>query len=219
MNQKENVRKLGDSLIQLFGLCGLEVRPMEIKENTGFIEFIRGLFENQEISNYLDNLAQQSHDAIHMLQESRKKERELEEKINELEQEKEKYSAKEEKLQSPLEGRCGDNTLEEMILNIISLRDSLLLTKDFLHNNDPDNESAEKIVNQQLSRTGKILKKAGVEILEDTGKYNPFCHKVEGTRPAPTEELAGTIAEVFRPGYIFQGKAIRCEEVILYDDI
>lgn len=112
---------------------------------------------------------------------------------------------------SPQEQEC-----EAMILNVITLRDNLLMRRDWIQDNDPDNASAMRLVEGQLRETGNLLKKAGVQILEDEGLFDSSSHTVVDTKPVDDPLLDNQIAEVFRPGYAYKGKVLRGQEVILY---
>lgn len=109
-----------------------------------------------------------------------------------------------------------DEECEAMILNVIAMRDNLLMRWDWIRDNDPDNASAIRLVEGQLRETGKLLKKAGVEILEDDGMFDSSRHTVVDTKPVDDPLLDNQIAEVFRPGYVYKGKVLRGQEVILY---
>lgn len=109
-----------------------------------------------------------------------------------------------------------DEECEAMILNVIAMRDNLLMRREWIRDNDPDNASAARLVEGQLRETGKLLKKAGVEILEDDGMFDSSRHTVVDTKPVDDPLLDNQIAEVFRPGYAYKGKVLRGQEVILY---
>lgn len=104
----------------------------------------------------------------------------------------------------------------ELIRNIIAMRDNLLMRRDWLRDNSPEDKNAFKLVENQLRESGKLLTKAGVEILEDKGSFDGSRHTVVETKPAQDPSQVDQIAEVFRPGYVYKGESLRGQEVILF---
>lgn len=102
------------------------------------------------------------------------------------------------------------------IQNIITMRDNLLMRRDWIAENEPENINARKLVESQLRETGALLTKAGVEILEDDGLFDSSRHTVIDTKFVDDPLLHNQIAEVFRPGYTYKDNVLRGQEVILY---
>jgi len=104
----------------------------------------------------------------------------------------------------------------EMVQDIIAMRDNLLMRRNWIRDFAPEEEAAAKLVEGQLRETAKILEHSGVEILDQTGTFDYRLHTAVETRPAPSLEQDGQIAETFRPGYRFRSEMLRPQEVILY---
>jgi len=103
-----------------------------------------------------------------------------------------------------------------MILGMITMRDHLLMKKRWLESYPSDGADTEKLIDSQLDETAKLLKELGVEILEDEGVFDSYCHTVVGTKPTSSEEMVDQIAETSRPGYRFCNEMLRSQEVVLY---
>ncbi len=138
-----------------------------------------------------------------------------------LEQERNRAQETEEKLTRELreEKERSDRYHKEqlsIIQDLIALRDKLLLRKSWLEDQAPEEENAQKVVISQLRETARCLTNLGVEILDAAGAFDNRYQTVVETRPADNAELAGQIAETFRPGYRFQDEVLRPQEVILF---
>ncbi len=140
-----------------------------------------------------------------------------------LEQERGRAQEAEEKLTRELQeekdraGRCRQELLS-IIRDLIALRDKLLLRKSWLEDQAPEEKNAQKVVISQLRETARCLTNLGVEILDAAGAFDNRYQTVVETRPAENAELAGQIAETFRPGYRFRDEILRPQEVILFAD-
>ena len=99
---------------------------------------------------------------------------------------------------------------------MIAMRDNLLMRRDWIKENEPEDVNAGKLVENQLRETANLLKKSGVEILEDDGMFDSSRHTVVETRETDDPLLDNQIAEVFRPGYVYQWNVLRGLEVIIY---
>lgn len=109
-----------------------------------------------------------------------------------------------------------EQTLLKLIKGVITVRDKLLIQKNWIEEQIPEEENACKLVDGQLRETARCLQNVGVEILEDSGIFDSRCHTVVETRPAESEGQTERIAETVRPGYRFRGEILRSQEVVLY---
>ena len=210
----ESMTSLRESLEKIFDMCGLEKSRAQIKKSTGFAGLLEYLCDDRGLCRFMDTLESQAEKAGKVLEEQRldewnyqENERRLKSLENEVNQLKEKHAEEIYALRQEYEA---------MILNVIALRDNLLMRRDWIRDNAADNSSAMRLVEGQLRETGNLLKKAGVQILEDEGLFDSSCHTVVDTKPADDPLLDNQIAEVFRPGYVYKGKVLRGQEVILY---
>ena len=107
--------------------------------------------------------------------------------------------------------------MRDLISNIIAFRDSQLIRRDYLYDQGEDESGVPmRIVEASLKETANLLRKSGVEILEDTGVFSSQKHTIVDVRETQEESLDGQIAEVVRPGYCYQGEYLRGQEVIIY---
>lgn len=234
---------LRDHLEKLFRLCGLNEQRVEVKMSPKLVTIMENFFKDTTLCDFLDNLDSQTEQAIKALNgrqldlwNSQETERKLEEtdemlqkaqqRIEDREQQIKEMAERAVTLEQQLEStqwaldkaneQLAQNDPEEMIRNIIAMGDNLLMRRDYLRENMPEDDNADKLIKNQLRETANILKKAGVEILEDEGIFDCSRHTVVDTRLTTDPSLDNQIAEVFRPGYIYKGSVIRGQEVILY---
>jgi hypothetical protein len=98
------------------------------------------------------------------------------------------------------------NTAKELI----KLRDNILLAIT-------ENTTGDVRMFQSLYRKlGKILEQEGVFTLEAMEKFNYEQQQVMETKPTDDANLDGLVSSTLRPGYLFDGKLIRPQEVIVY---
>ncbi|MDP4089729.1 MAG: nucleotide exchange factor GrpE [Bacillota bacterium] len=100
--------------------------------------------------------------------------------------------------------------LDPLILDIIRLRDQLLIAR---YNCD---ENQQRILTSLYEELGRILRVNGVESLESEKIFNKQYHAVVEVKKTDRPELNNTIADTCRPGYRYKGEVIRAQEVILY---
>lgn len=235
----EGMRALRDDLNKLFELCGLKVEQVEIGSTPALIRLAASLVKDHALLDYLDTLDCQAKKAVKELEAKQidqwsNEQNEL--RIEQLEKQITQYQKKlelllKEKRRVEKENDSPKRTLPihkvgdpgpqeqghlEMIRSLISMRDNLLIRRDWLKDNAPDDQNTMKLIESQLYQTANILKKSGVEILEDQGGFDSNRHTVVDTRPTDDPLLVNQIVEVFRPGYTYQGEVLRGEEVILY---
>ena len=197
---QEAAEKLKEQQLDVWNSRQNEVRLEQLEEET---ERQRGMLAKyEEEQEQLRRLLAESERELEMLQQ-------------------EKLAGEAEKIAAEAgAGRPENGEWEEsqrnMILDLIAMSDSLLMQRDWLRENAPEDAGRMKLILGQADACRKILMKAGVEILEDEGHFDSSRHTVVDTRPADEAFLADQIAEIFRPGYIWRGEVIRGEEVILY---
>ena len=93
---------------------------------------------------------------------------------------------------------------------LIKLRDNILLAIT-------ENTTGDVRMFQSLYRKmGKILEEEGVFTLEAMEKFNYEQQQVMETKPTDDVNLDGLVSSTLRPGYLFDGKLIRPQEVIVY---
>lgn len=96
------------------------------------------------------------------------------------------------------------------VKQLIKLRDLVLLAK---HQEDNNSLEIMEGIYQQL---GKILTKEGVTTLEEMGLFNYEHQTAIATAETENPNQDEWICETLRPGYLFDGKVIRPQEVIVY---
>ncbi len=79
--------------------------------------------------------------------------------------------------------------------------------------NGKDEKETYKGFELVFSEIMETLKKEGLQEIQTDGKYDPYKHEVILTRPSDKEE--GTIIEVVRKGYMFNGIMLRPASVII----
>lgn len=93
---------------------------------------------------------------------------------------------------------------------IIKLRDWILLAQS------EGDSSSTKVLAAIYQQLEQILVKEGVKPLEETGLFNYERHKVISTQKTEDPDKDDWVCETVRPGYLFEGKLIRPQEVIVY---
>lgn len=73
-----------------------------------------------------------------------------------------------------------------------------------------------EVIGELYRQVGRILAKEGVTPLEETGLYDHNCQQILDTRSTDDLTLNDQVCDTVRPGYLFHGKLIRPQEVIVY---
>lgn len=212
-----SMRSLRDHLEKLFRLCGLDEQRVEVKMPPRVVIMVENLFRDYSLCNFLDALDEQAALAVKALNDRQLdvwSSEETERRLEEVEAKLAGASQKQKELEQKL--LAAENKNEEYIRNMIAMRDNLLMRRDWIKENEPEDVNAGKLVENQLRETANLLKKSGVEILEDDGMFDSSRHTVVETRETDDPLLDNQIAEVFRPGYVYQGNVLRGQEVIIY---
>ena len=215
---------LRDQLVMLCDLCGMESETVKISPRPAVLQWLEKLIQDNELYDYLENLTAMSAGAVERMKEinlelwNGRENEKLIEQLNERLEQKEETVAR---LEAELSGL---RTLlrqeqEKSIQSLITLRDNLLMKKEWAESSMPGDSAAVKLILGQLQETAKLLTDMGVEILEDTGAFDSACHTAVQTRPAQAPEQEDQIAETFRPGYRFRGETLRPQEVIVYTKV
>lgn len=93
---------------------------------------------------------------------------------------------------------------------LIKLRDWVLLAKN--GNQAPSPE----VLSAIYQKIAQILEKEGVTAIEETGRFNYERQRVVSTQVIDKLEKNDWVCATVRPGYLFRGKLIRPQEVIVY---
>ena len=238
-----SMRSLRDHLEKLFRLCGLNGQRVEVKMSPRLVTMMENFCKDKSLCDFLDALDSQTEQAMKALNDRQldlwssqeterrlvetdemlqKAQRKMKDDEGQLKALADRAATLEQRLESAQDAlakaneQLAKNDSEEMIRNIIAMGDNLLMRRDYLRENAPEDSNAGKLIKNQLRETANLLKKAGVEILEDEGLFDCSRHTVVDTRPTQDPLMDNQIAEVFRPGYIYKGNVIRGQEVILY---
>lgn len=95
-------------------------------------------------------------------------------------------------------------------MDLIKLRDWILLAQS--NSTTPITE----ILPEIYKRLGQTLELENITPLEITGKFNYEQQQVVNTQVTYDPEQEDTICSTVRPGYLFEGKLIRPQEVTVY---
>lgn len=71
-------------------------------------------------------------------------------------------------------------------------------------------------VNRMIQDIGELLQDEGIEVFNDCGVFDPIRHTIMDIAPAELTEQNEHIQQTIRPGYRWQAKTLRPQEVILY---
>ena len=93
-------------------------------------------------------------------------------------------------------------------MDLIRLLDWLALAED--------SGTPPGVVKHLNREIGRILSRAGVVPVQETGPFNPLRQQVIDTRPSEDPSLEDTVSSTVRPGYVFGDSLLRPQEVILY---
>ncbi len=97
----------------------------------------------------------------------------------------------------------------ELIKKLIPTLDEFEIAISSINENDKTKKGLEMIYSNLL----EILRGEGLSVIETNGKYDPYKHEIILTRESKEKE--GTILEVVRKGYEFNGILIRPASVIV----
>ena len=105
-------------------------------------------------------------------------------------------------------GRAPDVSATAKLL--IKLRDKVFMSR---HGDAPPTAETLDAIYRDLARA---LEAEGVTAVEDSGEFDHDRHQIADTRvtddPGENNRICGTV----RPGYLFDGRLIRSQEVIVY---
>lgn len=98
----------------------------------------------------------------------------------------------------------------EVAKDLIRLRDWVLLAKS-------GGTAVEPAVLEEISRQlARVLAKEGITPLEEGGPYDYNRQSVAGVQPTDDPAQDDQVYSTVKPGYLFQGKLVRPQEVIVY---
>ena len=95
-------------------------------------------------------------------------------------------------------------------LDLIKLRDYVLMASP------GDLEVAHKVLESLYRKLGQMLEKEGLTPLEMAGAFNYEQQQVVETQGTDDPNLDEMVSSTVRPGYLFNQKLIRPQEVIVY---
>lgn len=234
----DSMLELSRNLKELFELCGTNPSFKHIKQSPKIISLMEKLFRDGSVIEYLNNANSLTLSALSALKEKQlefwcsnennKRLEVLEEENKSLRmqiqnQEKEyqdRLSVLENTTsQIPVKSENPDMIQEDslsIIKNIITMNDTLQARLEWATDNFPESDNAIKIIKTQLKETAKLLRNAGVNILDGCGTFDSSTCTVIETIVTDDDTLVDTIAKIFRPGYEYMGEMLRSKEVILY---
>lgn len=232
---------LRDHLKELFELIGIVPQKVTVRALPKLLTLLERLIKDRNLYDYLENL---DADCVQAIQEMKKRNlydwnnrqviqkhsalqqenQALKQQILQLLQEKEAEQEADEKAPFVASEQPPQNDAQEelqkqniiWIQEIISLRDSILIRKSWIEENATENVDAMRLVNMQLKDTGRLLERMGVEIIDDSGKFDYNIHVAVGTTETTSELLVDHVAQTVRPGYQYRGEILRLQEVIVY---
>ncbi|MFC0602412.1 nucleotide exchange factor GrpE [Streptomyces palmae] len=88
------------------------------------------------------------------------------------------------------------------------------LTKQGAEETDP--EQAATALRWLDGRLIRLFALCDVADLHDEGPVDPVRHEIVGSRPADDGRPAGSIARTVRHGYVWRGRVLRRQQVIMY---
>lgn len=113
-------------------------------------------------------------------------------------------------LVSPPPNQAHEPDLSVTAKELIKLRDWILLAKS------SETGVAPEVIEELYRKVGQILEKEDVIELSERGPYDYNRQQVVDTRPTDDPEQNDMVYATVRPGYLFHGKLIRPQEVIIY---
>lgn len=102
----------------------------------------------------------------------------------------------------------------DTIKSIITFRDSVIMRQGLAESQEES--SLKSLLNSLIKETANLLEQNHVEILDGKGSFDNSIHIVVEVKQTDDKDLHDKVAQVFRPGYIFEEEMIRPQEVILY---
>ncbi len=238
-NQEQNERRIQELEQKCRDLqesgSGRESRePWELKQQfggqyQGAQKFGQGYNrDGREVQEFRQELGEEHREAQELRQELEREHRatqelrqKLDEECREIQELKEKLNEERREIQElrqKLDEECQEEqqALMRLIRGVITVRDKLLIQKNWIVEQAPEEKNAYKIVDGQLRETARCLQNVGVELLEEAGSFDSRLHTVVETCPAEDAARADQVAETVRPGYRYCGEVIRPQEVVLY---
>lgn len=95
---------------------------------------------------------------------------------------------------------------------LIRLRDWVLLAKS----RETQEQTSPQVLDAIYQQLGKVLEKENITSIEDTESFDYKRQQVISTEVTDDPEKDDCICDTVRPGYLFQSKLIRPQEVIVY---
>lgn len=100
------------------------------------------------------------------------------------------------------------------IRHIISFRDQLFAQLGYAKAEHDEKGSC--IIEGIIAILSDVLRESGVVILDDSGKYDSKSQYITGTVQTDNMDQEMQIKETTKEGYLFEGKLIRQQEVVVY---
>ncbi|MCH5211616.1 MAG: nucleotide exchange factor GrpE [Oscillospiraceae bacterium] len=218
-------KKMGifrDNFVKLMSLCGTEDEKEEIALPPKRGWLMERLFPDKGFYSFLDQLNEQTIKAIDVMKEknidlwnSSQNEEELARLQDELEALQRDY--KTEAIISPeSEKNHMQKKNDTLVESLIELRDDLYARRELIRMDNPDNTDALKLIEFELKATRRVMEKAGITVMEDSGVFNGSRQTVANTIETDDPSLNNHIESVFRPGYMADGEVLRGQEVTVY---
>lgn len=110
--------------------------------------------------------------------------------------------------------KAHENKLVEQLMIFIAFRDNLVMREGLAK--DQRSDEYMRLFSGLLAETANDLRKCGITILDQTGRFDESCQTIKQAVPTQNEALHEQIVEVFRPGYKLGDVMLRPEEVIVY---
>lgn len=220
--------ELQQQLVKLFDMCDVKPELIKVSQMPVPLVWLEKLIQDNQLYDYLENLTDLSAQAVEKLKdikldawsnmESERRLDEVSQRLEELDQQLNQSVATADSLKIENEKLRNQMYQDQKtaVQGIITLRDNLLMKKEWLKSSVPEEMTAVKLINSQLQETAKMLEDMGVEIIQDAGSFNSHYHTAVQTLPTENTEQVDQIAETFRPGYRFRNETLRAQEVIVY---
>ena len=237
MNRKyDNLTALINSLNGLFELCDIQPQDIAIKRSPKLVAFAEMVCRDTSVADLAGLLNEQTEKAIKTLNEKRidnwcadqenRKYDEMEKQCENLRRQNEELrlrigeltreSSKGVQAAQPVPENKSDPQTVEFVKELIAMRDKLYSRLEWAKSAYPEDDKTIKLLNTQISETAVMMRNLGISILDDTEIMDDsYCTVIE-TVPTDDPSLYHKIAEIFRPGYRYDGKVLRSKEVIIY---
>lgn len=234
MSRYQTMLELKKRVDELSSLCGLEASKITVRSLNPLKRAAEALGPDRTLCSYLDAMNFQLKKLAKAMDDIKVdlwSVEQDEQRMSALERELAAYKKRCQELQRAQEENQGrmakgqkDTSLQKygqldeknLVQTVIKMRDRLLMSCDWLKEQDPDNVHAVKLVHMQLQETRKMLEGAGVEVLDQGGRFDCTFQTIMDTRPAPTPQQKDNVAATVRPGYRIGGEMLRAQEVIVY---